>query len=76
MLHHKRGVYRYDIEGGTDLGLITVQRNRFTKKFKTAVYQWPSGGSVRIGEDEYLAIRGLTRWQDAAQLLLFDATKT
>lgn len=76
MLHHKRGLYRYDIEGCSDLGLITVQRNRFTKKFKTAVYQWPSGGPRRLDENEYLAIRGLKHWQDAAQLLLFDSTKT
>lgn len=76
MLHHTRGLYRYDVEGGDQLGVITVRRNRFTKKFVSATYQWPSGGPMPLQENEYLAIRGLTHWQDAAQLLLFDSTKT
>jgi hypothetical protein len=29
-----------------------------------------------LDHNEYLAIRGLQHWQDAAQLLLFDSTKT
>jgi hypothetical protein len=76
VLHHTRGFYRYDVEGGEQLGVITVCRNRFTKKFKSATYQWPSGGPMRLDHNEYLAIRGLQHWQDAAQLLLFDSTKT
>jgi len=76
MLHHKKGLYRYEVEGGDQLGVITVCRNRFTKKFVSATYQWPHGATRPLEENEYLAIRGLKHWQDAAQLLLFDSTKT
>jgi hypothetical protein len=57
VLHHRRWLYRYDTEGSQTLGLITVQRNRFTRKFKTASYQHKyMRKATRLSLGEYLAV--------------------